>query len=201
MKAILMAIIGTLSLAGIGMAQERVIGNDQQAREGERTGSCCTISEIVVTKNLDSSSAAFAHIGFARSDARGSQASELEFLGGVRIGAALDRTTETIQLYYNDITYPDELQFLEVVVPAKTSSACFENSDFSRAMPIGPDRAGMTYDPNTNTNAARLELGFIDGSVRGVSWMCRTILAVRPGESVDSAVWQVSEWKYTTVRR
>ena len=59
---------------------------------------------------------------------------------------------------------PSDRQFVifEAVLPARTTEECFAATDFSSAVPVGPERVSMIYDPatarfylkNTNTTGS-----------------------------------------------
>jgi hypothetical protein len=205
-KFILTAFIGMLLFAGIATAQHvKVISGETliiPSPDTPQGGVWKTLTMDIPAGRQNGRLSTYLTYKLARvapPAASGHQTYGLEFLGGVVVGASRDYPTETISFYYNDIEYQDNIQFFEAVIPETTREGCLESTDFSNAMPIGPDRARMTYDPDTNTNTAILQFAMLDGSVRSQS--CRTVLAVGPGGSVDSAAWQATEWRYTPVRR
>jgi hypothetical protein len=89
-----------------------------------------------------------------------------------------------VVIQYTGLENPNLLIF-EAVLPAPTQAACLASRDFSDAVPVGPDRAALTYD--AETSKYRLQWSRLDTDARV---NCR-VLIVRSEIGVgDLAVWQ-----------
>jgi hypothetical protein len=77
-------------------------------------------------------------------------------------------------------------QIVEAVLPASSHEACLASRDFSRAVPVGPDRATFRYDPQTATGTLSWFLA------RNDSASCRVLLVRSSSDSGDYAVWRTN---------
>jgi hypothetical protein len=58
--------------------------------------------------------------------------------------------SELMTIRFNDLENTN-IRLLEAVIPMTRDGECSQNTDFSRAVPIGPDRASIAYDQSTGT--------------------------------------------------
>ena len=93
-------------------------------------------------------------------------------------------TTETL-INYSGLENPGG-QLFEAVLPAASEEACLASRDFSSAMPVGPERATLKYDPTTDTGILRWSLA------RNDSASCRVLLVRNSTDSGDYAVWRTN---------
>lgn len=206
-KFILTVFIGVLSSAGIASAQQSeqpvIVGNSAHVRVTESTrlvspppGAVPSIGEIVVTKDLDVgygslSSGRTVRLEFVKRVVPEVQTHGLEFIPAVSRAGSRD-IGDTVLISYTGLE-DSGMQFFEVIIPASTREGCLASRDFSSALPVGPDRAFMTYDPAANTNT--MVWNNVKNSPFPDMPSCRVLLAVSPFRTVDSAdytVWRAN---------
>ena len=86
---------------------------------------------------------------------------------------------------YTGLESPNARLF-EAVLPASSPEECLANRDFSSAVPVGPERALLMYDPESTSGYLRWFLRQNDSS------NCRVLLVRNSADTTDLAVWRTN---------
>ena len=180
-KSILSAFIGVLLFAGISNAQhvrafsgtdpstgwiKKTIRLDQAAVRQERGRPICYL-----TYKLDRT---------FLPDSQGDDTYGLEILPGA------SGDIDTVLISYTGLEDGD-LQFFEAVIPASTREGCLASSDFSGAVPRGPDRARSTYDPESGT-----QIMVWNNVTNSRTPSCRVLVVRSSVNASDYNVWRAN---------
>lgn len=95
----------------------------------------------------------------------------------VIVNRSSSSANETVVYGYRGIESPNA-QFYEADIRASTPDACIGTTDFSTAVPVGPERASLTFDRETGVNNLQWSLA------TSGSGGCRVLL-VRSADGSD----------------
>jgi len=101
-------------------------------------------------------------------------------------GSTTASGTHTGTIKFTGLENPN-IRLLEAVIPATSEAACFASTDFPNAVPIGPDRATVSYDYATGMYKV---IWINQGEIPNT---CRVLIGDGDIDGHDFLIWRRSE--------